>query len=438
MLIDKDKEYFLNEDKEIVEVERYVSGDNPFEESVYSWGTTRNEAIERLNNRVDKNAIDAIKERLLNHLESKYKFNPDPEETEIEVYNEETKSVEYVFPAYYEPNDILKEIAEHAPDFKESKYEITPNPDEIEIGVYNKETELVEYIYPIYWDKQDIINDIFQNKFTSTDGFSFDAALDYCQNNNIDISDVFLYREIEADKAIDPDSYAIVFATDENVRDYYMIDKDKKVTDQDKIEFIEIVFDMMKSYLDGKEYNVNLYDMNGKELYSGSGFIGDETEINGMEDYVGEFVESLGEYNSVEECIDFVKQDEKRKSLIGKKIMAYEDIYQFSTGQKVQTRGRGIGVIIGTDSENIHIYDRTNPKGHQEYSIKMSNFNKWIDEGLYRLTSRKLYIDEKEMINSFNAPPLQSLNDKIADAEKKAAFQTSEKREIKSKDDMEK
>lgn len=317
MKINKDKEYFLNEDKEIVEIEKYVTGDNPFEKDMYSWGTTLNEAIEGLSSVVDEKTINKLKSELAHSIDEKYgfevnsdKIDIDTHNIEIEVYNKETESIEYSFPAYYDVKDIFNEIAEDDPNFSEEKYELIPDPNEVQIEVYNKETNDVEYTYPIYWDPKDILDDIIQNEFESFGGgLNFKNALNFFNENNIDISDVFSYKVIEADKEVNPDSYAIVFATDENVRAYYCADKTKDVTAQDKADYLELTSDLMKSYLDCKEYNVNLYNMDGELLFSDSGFIGDDIAENGMEDYVGEVVSSLGEYNSIEECISDIKKE---------------------------------------------------------------------------------------------------------------------------------
>lgn len=75
---------------------------------------------------------------------------------------------------------------------------------------------------------------------------------------------------------------------------------------------------------------------------------------------------------------------------VGKTIMAYEDIFQFSTSEKVSTRGRCIGVVSFIDSEGVHMYDRTNPGKYKNYVIKSDDFERWIEQGLYKAKTATL------------------------------------------------
>lgn len=75
---------------------------------------------------------------------------------------------------------------------------------------------------------------------------------------------------------------------------------------------------------------------------------------------------------------------------IGRKIMAYEDVFQFSTGQKVFRRGRNVGIVVAVDEDGVHMYDRKNPKGYQHYTLKKEDFRKWISENLYVAKSASL------------------------------------------------
>lgn len=68
---------------------------------------------------------------------------------------------------------------------------------------------------------------------------------------------------------------------------------------------------------------------------------------------------------------------------IGKKIMAYSDIYQFSSGKKVRRRGSSVGIVVGFDDNRVFLYSRNNPDGYKLYSLEQSDFIKWINEGKY-------------------------------------------------------
>lgn len=76
-----------------------------------------------------------------------------------------------------------------------------------------------------------------------------------------------------------------------------------------------------------------------------------------------------------------------------KKIIAYENLYQFSTGELINRRGKNIGIVAGIDENGIHMYNPKNPVGYKIYTLEYDNFKKWISEGIY--TTRKASIDER-------------------------------------------
>lgn len=75
------------------------------------------------------------------------------------------------------------------------------------------------------------------------------------------------------------------------------------------------------------------------------------------------------------------------RSNISKKIMAREDVYQFSTGNKVNSREQYIGTVENVDEEGVYVFNERNPKNHQYFTLKLEDFKKWVDEGLYRLVT---------------------------------------------------
>lgn len=71
---------------------------------------------------------------------------------------------------------------------------------------------------------------------------------------------------------------------------------------------------------------------------------------------------------------------------IGKRILAGEPIYQFSTGKLVGwTRRRCIGVVKEIDNGHVYVYDRTNPEGYKNYELSLTDFCRWVHEKLYVL-----------------------------------------------------
>ena len=72
---------------------------------------------------------------------------------------------------------------------------------------------------------------------------------------------------------------------------------------------------------------------------------------------------------------------------IGKKIIACEDTMQFSSGKKVYVRTRSIGIVEKIENGIVHIFDKSNPRGYQNYSIQYSDFIKWVTQKLYLIRS---------------------------------------------------
>lgn len=62
------------------------------------------------------------------------------------------------------------------------------------------------------------------------------------------------------------------------------------------------------------------------------------------------------------------------RKLIGKTILAWE-------------RGvrRNLGVIKGCCDDKVQIFSDENPDGYKYYELHVSDFNKWVDEGLYQI-----------------------------------------------------
>lgn len=108
----------------------------------------------------------------------------------------------------------------------------------------------------------------------------------------------------------------------------------------------------------------------------------------------------------------------------GKRVFAVEDVFQFSTGDRVSERQQYIGTVKGfSDNKDytkvwhkenpyeiayVHMHNEKNPKSHQDYTLKVEDFLGWIKEGKYRVPA-------KNFVRS-----LLDLNDLIALAEKTA------------------
>lgn len=87
---------------------------------------------------------------------------------------------------------------------------------------------------------------------------------------------------------------------------------------------------------------------------------------------------------------------------VGKRINAYEDIYQFSTGKKIYTRGKCIGIILGYDDEKVDFFQYRNPEGYKFYSIDINNCKEWLFEGSYKINYNSLSSEEKFELEKYN------------------------------------
>lgn len=258
MKLYNNKTYFLNEDKNIVEVEKYVSGDNLLDGNNfgYAWGDNLSDAKNTLNETIDDNTLDAIKAKIAAFMEEKY---------DIQIDNE--------------------------------------GEDEYTTAVYDKETGELEYGSTYHLDKDEAIEETMNYTIGDECGyFTFDAMVEYCKDNDIDISDVIIYNSCRS--CIDSNSFCIVYITEENIKNEFGVDDISEVSKEQIDDFFKSCMDYTQAYLDGEEYAFTTYSLNGEQIDSCCGFIGNDTEINGIEANTGYFTDTfLDSYDSIEEFL---------------------------------------------------------------------------------------------------------------------------------------
>lgn len=103
-------------------------------------------------------------------------------------------------------------------------------------------------------------------------------------------------------------------------------------------------------------------------------------------------------FKSPKELLEEINLDK----YVGKKISAYEDIYQFSTGKKIYTKSKCIGVILGYDDEKVDFFQYRNPEGYKFYSIEVKNCKEWLFEGSYKINYNSLSDEEKFELEKYN------------------------------------
>jgi len=84
--------------------------------------------------------------------------------------------------------------------------------------------------------------------------------------------------------------------------------------------------------------------------------------------------------------MDAIKENE---FYLGKKIIGCENIIDFRTNEVVSVRTRYCGVIKKIENGIVYIFDKSNPENYQNYSIKYTDFCKWVLQGLYKIRAVK-------------------------------------------------
>jgi len=93
--------------------------------------------------------------------------------------------------------------------------------------------------------------------------------------------------------------------------------------------------------------------------------------------------------------------EENLDKYIGRKINAYEDIYQSSTGKKVFTRSKCVGIVLGINDAKVDMYDCKNPGHYKYYSLNLDDFKKFICVGSYKINYSPLSPDEQNVFQKY-------------------------------------
>lgn len=118
----------------------------------------------------------------------------------------------------------------------------------------------------------------------------FSKVLQYCSDNNIDISDLIQYQSVNT--CIDR-SDVIIYVSKE------MLDNKHK----DLNCLLNNAVNTYKSYAESKKLTVNVYDKTGKLIKTETGFVGEYIDEAGIEERFGNSKLKLGSYENLNECI---------------------------------------------------------------------------------------------------------------------------------------
>lgn len=97
------------------------------------------------------------------------------------------------------------------------------------------------------------------------------------------------------------------------------------------------------------------------------------------------------------------------------KINAFEDIYQFSTGEKIRTNVRCIGVVLGIEDNKVDFFDFKNPRTYQHYSINIKDFEKFIKEGSYKVNYNSFSNLEKMEMRKYELKKMEKFAELCGD-----------------------
>ena len=253
--------YFLNEHNQVVEISEVTTDANPFENTFanFAWGENFKDAKLQMGDWIYTDTFNAISDKISNFMENKYNIKTGLDATlKAEVYDKETG--EFIFGT-------------------------------------NKNL-----------DKDEVIYKLMKSEFADEHGaLQFGEMLEYCENNNIDVSDIILYEEVSSNWH--KNQCGIVFIQENDLKEFFEVENINEIYPPEILTMLEAYVELGEAYINGIEYGYVTYELTGEEVDDWNGFFGRDTKTNGIEDYTGELTECLGFYNSINEC--FEKNQEK-------------------------------------------------------------------------------------------------------------------------------
>ena len=253
--------YFLNEHNQVVEISEVTTDADPFENTFanFAWGNDFKDAKLQMGDWIYTDTFNAISDKISNFMKNKYNIKIGLDATlKAEVYDKETG--EFIFGT-------------------------------------NKNL-----------DKDEVIYKLMKSEFADEHGaLQFGEMLEYCENNNIDVSDIILYEEVSSNSH--KNECGIVFIQENDLKEFFEVENINEIYPPEILTMLETYVELGEAYINGVEYGYVTYELTGEEVDDWNGFFGRDTKTNGIEDYTGELTECLGFYSSIDEC--FEKNQEK-------------------------------------------------------------------------------------------------------------------------------
>lgn len=159
----------------------------------------------------------------------------------------------------------------------------------------------------------EMVQQDYYDPFCGDDGkFSPKEMLEFCENNDIDITDIVLIQEMNVDRS----TMAVVFIEADDFKEHMDIEL-SKASQRDKDELMNETIQALDTWNNGQVYRWDLYDRDGDILEGGGGYYG-ETMINDAvkdfkDGYDIEAVKDLGKHEDIANCL-YANRKELAKS----------------------------------------------------------------------------------------------------------------------------
>ena len=279
--------YVLMEDNSILEVGRDSNTESPFELGLcagnYGSGDYDIPAYRDAWEKMSSNTIDAIENRvaafLMEHMQIENGLNLNYE-TRDENGNELPEGEEVLLVAFPDVIDLINVRTEL-------------NEDDFKSIVTDKDANRL----------LTLIQEDFYDPFCGPDGkFSPKEMIEFCKNNDINISDIALVATVNLDRS----NVAVVFIEANSFNEYSGIEL-KDATQEQKDNVLKESVDMLNTWNDNEVYQWTLYDKHGDEIESGGGYYGEDMIKDAVETFADGYdvspVKDLGTHKDIANCL---------------------------------------------------------------------------------------------------------------------------------------
>jgi len=174
-----------------------------------------------------------------------------------------------------------------------------------------------------------------------------------------------------------PDGELLEVDVLEEFSDMENIEQFNKIMEEENWKIVKIESD--------RKYHYQLYFGKGKQVYNRQEYaFANFTFKSRFKDRLQRFINNL------------IKQKELNISnFVGRKINMFESEYQFSTDKNINVDVKCIGLVLGINNNCFDIYDFQRPLGSQFYSLDIKEFEKQMNEGIYKPNYNLLADHEK-------------------------------------------